>query len=202
MALRSFVCGLLALLAASLGAAERPLTPAQTEGPFYPDVKPAETDNDLTRVGASAPAQGKRLLLRGVVVNPAGVPVTGARVEIWQTDANGVYLHSGDPNLARRDRGFQGYGEAVTGADGSFAFRTIVPGLYEPRARHIHAKVVVPGGATLTTQFYFADDARRAQDGIARATGAAIERLTLHPQEIDLDGERALVATVTVVVRR
>jgi protocatechuate 3,4-dioxygenase beta subunit len=202
MAFPSLVLGLFALLATSLGAAELPLTPAQTEGPFYPDAKPAETDHDLTRVGAMAPAKGKRLLLRGIVVSPAGAPIAGAHVEIWQTDANGVYLHSGDPNLARRDPGFQGYGETVTGADGSFAFRTIVPGLYEPRARHIHAKVVVPGGATLTTQFYFADDARRAQDGIARATGAAIERITLQPKEIDLDGERALQATVTVVVRR
>ena len=134
-------------------------TPSQQEGPFYPVSKPADSDDDLTRVdGESGVAGGQVLVLGGRVLNTDGEPIAGATVEIWQTDQNGIYLHPGDPGVDARDVAFQGYGESVTGADGRYEFRTIDPGYYEPRPRHIHLKVILDDVELLTSQIYFSDD--------------------------------------------
>jgi len=134
-------------------------TPAQQEGPYYPLEKPADHDNDLVQLsGATALPAGQILEFGGTVYDAGGYPLEGVVVEIWQTDAAGVYLHPDDPGTEGRDRNFQFYGEAQTGADGVYEFRTIVPGLYEPRPRHIHVKVKQDGQELLTTQFYFAGE--------------------------------------------
>src|SRR4051794_17503282 len=66
-------------------------TPAQTEGPFYPDRLPLDTDNDLLVVNDTiTPAVGEVTHLTGKVVDLRGNPVKNAVVEIWQCDANGV----------------------------------------------------------------------------------------------------------------
>src|SRR5438270_2964600 len=68
------------------------LTPRQTEGPFYPDHLPLDTDNDLIIVNdALTPAVGQITHLSGRVVDGRGDPIRNALVEIWQTDNNGVY---------------------------------------------------------------------------------------------------------------
>ena len=134
-------------------------TPTQQEGPYYTVEKPADHDNDLVDfAGASALPAGEILEFGGRVYDANGMPVEGIVVEIWQTDSSGVYLHPNDPSTGQRDPNFQFYGEAVTSADGSYSFRTILPGLYEPRPRHIHVKVRLDGQELLTTQFYFAGE--------------------------------------------
>src|SRR5262245_2026324 len=71
-------------------------TPAQTEGPFYPDKLPLDTDNDLIVVNDSTtPAVGTIAWLSGRILDRRGEPVRNALVEIWQCDNNGAYLHSG-----------------------------------------------------------------------------------------------------------
>jgi protocatechuate 3,4-dioxygenase beta subunit len=140
-------------------------TPAQQEGPYYPPNKPADRDNDLVDLaGATGVPAGEVLSLSGVVYEASGRPLPGALVEIWQTDSNGIYLHPGDPDTTDRDPNFQFYGESLTGADGVYSFRTILPGRYEPRPRHIHVKVKLDGRELLTTQFYFAGDANFGGD--------------------------------------
>ncbi len=202
MQMRTVLVVALALLASTPAAAELALTPAQTEGPYYPTsrLKPAETDNDLTRVGSGAVAKGDVLDITGSVVDPSGRPIAGARIEIWQTDHQGIYLHPGDANTARRDMAFQFYGETRSDAAGAFTFRTIVPARYPGRARHIHAKVTPPEGTTLTTQFYFKDDADLASDGLVRRLGSALADVTLSPMRTG--ATEPLEATVRVVVRR
>ncbi len=134
-------------------------TPAQQEGPYYTVDKPAERDNDLTSVqGATGTPAGTIVEFGGTVYAATGMPIEGAVIEIWQTDDQGIYLHPGDRNTASRDPNFQFYGEAVTDATGHYEFRTILPGEYEPRPRHIHVKVRLDGEEVLTTQFYFADE--------------------------------------------
>src|SRR5436305_1298120 len=91
-------------------------TPAQTEGPFYPDHLPLDTDNDLLIINnAITPAVGEVTHLSGRILDSRGDPVRGALVEIWQVDHSGIYLHSECPNPERRDRNFQGYGRFLTG---------------------------------------------------------------------------------------
>src|SRR3954463_3120199 len=98
-------------------AEELTRTPAQTEGPFYPDKLPLDTDNDLLIVNDSiTPAVGEVTHLTGRVLTPAGSPVRGAVVEIWQVDGKGTYLHTGDSGNKPRDTNFQGFGHCATGA--------------------------------------------------------------------------------------
>lgn len=133
-------------------------TPQQQEGPYYTVNKPDDRDNDLVDlVGASGAPEGQILEFGGRIYDADGLPVPGLTVEIWQTDADGVYLHPDDPGTAARDPNFQFYGEATTDEAGRYSFRTIIPGQYEPRPPHIHFKVKQDGQELLTSQFYFSE---------------------------------------------
>jgi protocatechuate 3,4-dioxygenase beta subunit len=150
------------------------LTPSATEGPFYPTepMRFTDADNNLVRIaGAVRDAGGEVITLKGRVLTEAGHPVEGARVEIWQCDMNGVYLHSRDRGRGY-DEAFQGFGHVVTGSDGAYAFRTIKPVTYPGRTPHIHVKVFT-GSRELTTQFYIADHPSNPRDGIFRRMSAA-----------------------------
>src|SRR6478752_4204823 len=86
-------------------------TPEQTEGPFYPDKLPLDTDNDLIIVNDSlTSAVGDITWLSGRILDAKGDPIRNATVEIWQCDNRGVYLHNGSDNKAKRDANFQGFG--------------------------------------------------------------------------------------------
>ncbi|MES2713520.1 MAG: intradiol ring-cleavage dioxygenase [Pseudomonadota bacterium] len=192
---------LLALVPATASAQGLiPRTPAQMEGPFYPRDIPEDADADLRRViGASREARGIPLLLHGVVRNLAGTPLPGARVEIWQADAQGIYLHPRD-RVAQRDAGFQGYGRVTADAQGRYAFRTIRPGLYPGRTPHIHLRAHMPeGGAPLTTQVYFPDEPGNARDGLFSRTPEAERGLLLARLDATDQGQRA---TFDVAIHR
>jgi len=140
-------------------------TPRQSRGPFYPDRLPLDQDNDLVRVeGREGLARGEITHLTGRVLDRSGKPLSGALVEIWQCDANGRYIHSGDSGGAPRDLGFQGYGRCETGADGAYRFRTIKPVPYPGRAPHIHVAVRLSGQTPLVTQLYVEGAAENDDD--------------------------------------
>lgn len=147
-------------------------TPAQTEGPFYPDKLPLDTDNDLIIVNDSlSPADGKVTWLTGRVLDSRGDPIRNALVEIWQVDNNGVYIHSKDTRRPLRDTHFQGYGRFLTGSTGDYGFRTIRPVPYPGRAPHIHYKIRRNGKELLTTQCYIKGFADNEKDGIYHGLG-------------------------------
>ena len=99
-------CGALIIPDISYGNLTR--TPWQGEGPFYPDRIPEDTDNDLVKNGDnSVEAGGKIFILNGILVNPDSQPVNGVSIEIWQTDTNGIYLHSGSFSRDIMDKQFQ-----------------------------------------------------------------------------------------------
>jgi protocatechuate 3,4-dioxygenase beta subunit len=172
---RGFLRGGLALGAAAFTApgafAEQLLrTPALTEGPFYPDRLPLDTDNDLIVVNnALTPAVGEITHLTGRVLGPDGGPVKNAVIEIWQCDANAVYVHTSDSGRkeGQRDKNFQGFGRFTTGAKGEYYFRTIKPVPYPGRpAPHIHVKVRKGGRELLTTQLFVNGHPGNRQDGV------------------------------------
>src|SRR5437764_11892869 len=106
--LRRFTLGAALFTVPGLMAEELLRTPAQTEGPFYPDHLPLDTDNDLLIVNDSiTPAVGEITHLSGRILGASGHPVRGALVEIWQVDHGGIYLHSACPNHERLDSHFQ-----------------------------------------------------------------------------------------------
>ena len=167
---RRLVLGTLLLPAAPLvDAAVR--TPAASEGPFYPTtgMRFEDVDNDLVKIsGAVRQAGGEVVRIGGRVLDADGTPLAGARVEIWQCDVKGRYLHRADFGWGSRDKGFQGFGRDVTGADGAFAFRTIKPVPYSGRTPHIHVKVLHRERERLTTQLYLPDHPSNQHDGLYR----------------------------------
>lgn len=150
--------------------AELVQTARQTEGPFYPDKLPLDTDNDLLVINDSmTPGVGEITHLTGKVLDLKGNPVRNAFVEIWQVDSNAVYLHSGDTtNRTNQDTNFQGYGRFLTDSKGNYYFRTIKPVPYPGRTPHIHVAVSKSGHRILTTQLYVKGHAMNNRDGILR----------------------------------
>lgn len=176
------LAGAATLAAADARAQSLVPTPAQMEGPYYPTALPADTDPDLTRQPGAAVARGTRLRLDGRVLRTDGTPVSGARVEIWQADAEGIYLHERDPRVAARDAAFQGFGRVTTGPDGRYAFTTTRPGIYPGRTAHIHMRIDPPAGPRLTTQIYFSDEPNNARDGLLRRVTDVAQRARLIAQ--------------------
>jgi protocatechuate 3,4-dioxygenase beta subunit len=152
-------------------------TPPQTAGPFYPPPADrfADTDWDLVKVASRVrEAGGEVMHLAGRVLDASGAPVADALVEIWQCDANGRYLHSGDSSLTRsRDPDFQGYGVTRSDAGGRYRFRTILPVPYPGRTPHIHARIQRPDGGELITQIYLKDHPLNQGDFLFRRLGRA-----------------------------
>jgi protocatechuate 3,4-dioxygenase, beta subunit len=142
-------------------------TPPQTEGPFYPDKLPLDTDNDLLVINDSiTPAVGEITWLKGRILDGRGEPVRNAHVEIWQVDHHGVYLHSRSGNRARQDPHFQGFGRFLTGSSGEYLFRTIKPVPYPGRTPHIHFAVKTRGRDRFTTQCYIEGEPQNERDGL------------------------------------
>jgi protocatechuate 3,4-dioxygenase beta subunit len=194
---RRFLCGIVALPVSGL-AATGP-TPSAAEGPFYPlaGMRFDDIDSDLVKVaGKVERAGGEIVTLAGRVIAADGEPVTGARVEIWQCDVNGRYLHRGDSGEAARDDGFQGFGHDITKADGAYTFRTIKPVPYAGRTPHIHVKVLIGNRERLTTQFYLPDHPGNARDWLYRGVPAnRRERVTMR-FEATADWPRAMLDIV------
>ena len=154
------------------------------EGPFYPDVMPLDTDNDLLIVNDSiTPAVGEVTYLHGTVATRAGTPLRNAFVEIWQCDANQNYRHAdGVREDTPPDANFQGYGRFLTNARGEYYFRTIKPVPYVIndifRTPHIHFAISRHGEQIFTSQMLInghPDNARdrltsRIQDPVAKET--------------------------------
>src|SRR6185436_16679782 len=167
---RSFLAGLglagLAFYTPGVMAEELTRTPKMTEGPFYPDKLPLDTDNDLIIVNDGlTPAVGEITHLSGRILDSRGEPIRNALVEIWQVDNHGVYLHTAD-NHAERDKNFQGFGRFLTGSTGEYYFRTIKPVLYPGRTRHIHYAIKMKGREKWTTQCYVKGEPQNERDGI------------------------------------
>jgi protocatechuate 3,4-dioxygenase beta subunit len=154
-----------------LFAEELTRTPPQTEGPFYPNKLPLDTDNDLLIINDSiTPAVGEVTHLSGKVLDKDGNPVRNALVEIWQCDSKGVYLHTKDSTGKERDTNFQGFGRFLTGSSGEYYFRTIKPVLYIQRpAPHIHFKIKQGRKELLTTQCYIKGYEGNEKDFIYKA---------------------------------
>lgn len=131
------------------------LTCQQTLGPCH-------YDPDLVRRDVTEGKNGLPTLMGFLVVNADTCqPVENAAVEIWHTDANGVYsapiaamCNAGDA-VARTQTFLRGI--QTTGSDGWAYFNTIYPGWYSGRTPHVHAMVTLNNVQNVVTQFYFPD---------------------------------------------
>jgi catechol 1,2-dioxygenase len=158
------------LRARAFGEARCVLADPNELGPYYRAGAPERTDLCDAREPGDPVAFAGRILAAEDCR-----PVAGALVEVWHADAAGVYdmIARGQP----RDPAVYHLRALLrSGADGSFAFDTVVPGHYEDRARHIHFAVHAEGYEPFITQSYFAGDPRIATDPIARPRNAVVAR--------------------------
>jgi protocatechuate 3,4-dioxygenase, beta subunit len=168
--LGSLALGAAAFTVRGAFAEELVKTPPQTEGPFYPDKLPLDTDNDLLIVNDNiTPAVGEITHLTGRILDAKGNPLKNALVEIWQCDSKGIYIHTGDSDKKKRDENFQGFGRFLTGSSGEYYFRTIKPVPYSVRTPHIHFKIKKGGKELLTTQCYIKGHPGNDRDFIYKA---------------------------------
>jgi len=102
--------------------------------------------------------EGVKTIVRGRVVDINGNPIKNASVDVWQTDANGLYDIQENSDIYGNMRG-----KFLTEDDGSYEFETVRPvaypipndgpvgnflrsvGRHEWRAAHIHAIVIAHG---------------------------------------------------------
>ncbi len=140
--------------------ADCPVSPTQTEGPYWVDEMLNRSDirSDPT---TGTLQQGLPLRL-GINVSESqgGVcqPLVGAYVDIWHCSWNGVYSDVAANNTVGQ-RWLRGY--QVTDAHGNVRFLTVYPGYYVGRTVHIHWRVRKFSGTTVTgnhvSQLYFDD---------------------------------------------
>eukprot|EP00581_Thalassiosira_minuscula_P031045 CAMPEP_0183767398 /NCGR_PEP_ID=MMETSP0739-20130205/12166_1 /TAXON_ID=385413 /ORGANISM="Thalassiosira miniscula, Strain CCMP1093" /LENGTH=277 /DNA_ID=CAMNT_0026006295 /DNA_START=75 /DNA_END=905 /DNA_ORIENTATION=+ len=125
------------------------------------------------------------LLFHGTLLNQQGNAINDAKIQVWQTDLDGNYLHSsawatGPTKLPEHSSivsKFQYFGTDTTDANGNFEFITYRPGIYSARPfSHFHFMVwleepaIVDGGEDpvpdLVTQFYFRDETNSFPDAL------------------------------------
>lgn len=104
-----------------------PHTSSEISGPRFGGECLRAGSTDLTRVG-SGTALGQRIVVHGRVVDERGRPQRHTVIELWPANAAGRYRHPGDTHDAPLDAHFAGSGQAVTDANGCYAFFTIEPG--------------------------------------------------------------------------
>jgi hydroxyquinol 1,2-dioxygenase len=132
-------------------------------GPFHVEGAPRfEHGQDIANGAAGAPCT-----VRGHVRDLDGRPVAGARIEVWQADAEGRY----DVQREGLDQA-QGRGVLQSGPEGEFSFRTVLPASYpipddgpvgdmlratgrHPwRPAHLHFMIRAAGHETLITHLF------------------------------------------------
>ncbi len=160
--------------------------PAGTEtsllGPFFREKAP---EFELGESIAVHSTSGTEVVIFGEVLDGAGRPVPHAEIDVWQTDAEGLY------DLQARDATVMDMrGRFRADARGRFHFRTVKPigysipldgpvgklvkrqGRHGMRPAHIHILVAAEGHRELVTALYFSDDANISSDtvfGVSRS---------------------------------
>ena len=137
-------------------------------GPFFREKAPEFAPGESIAVHST---DGEEVILFGEVTDAAGTPVAEAEIDIWQTDAHGLYdLQANDPEVMDLR------GRYRTDAAGRFHMRTVKPIGYSipmdgpvgkmvkqqdrhgMRPAHIHILVAAPGYRELVTALYLGDD--------------------------------------------
>jgi protocatechuate 3,4-dioxygenase beta subunit len=89
---------------------------------------------------------GERMILTGRVFDTSGRPAPNVVIYAHQTNNEGLYANGSDESeWSRRNGRLRGW--VKTGADGTYTFDTIKPGIYPDRTMpaHVHLMIKEPG---------------------------------------------------------
>jgi hydroxyquinol 1,2-dioxygenase len=172
-------------------------TPTTVLGPFYVRDVGEKPLGSLIGSGAA----GEALHVSGQVTSAGGGPIADALVDIWHSDADGLYdvQRSGDkaPELRARFR---------TDAEGRFHFWTVAPtaypvptdgpvgrmldatGRHPMRPAHVHFMIAAPAHRTLVTHIFAAGDAYLDSDAVFGVKDALIREFTREAPGTGPDG--------------
>ena len=176
--------------------------PEQTEGPYFVDEKLHRSDirrdpsDKSIRPGVPLRLQFQVSRISG---GNACTPLSGAIVDVWHCDAQGVYSDVRDPRFDTRGKKFlRGYQQ--TDQSGLAGFQTIYPGWYEGRAVHIHFKIRASFDSSdssrtqeFTSQLYFDEAVTDRVFGLASYSGKRGRRTTNDADFIFRRGGRELL---------
>jgi hydroxyquinol 1,2-dioxygenase len=161
-------------------------------GPVYVD-NPPEAPNGAD-LAAGMP--GQPLFAEGRVRAPDGLPIAGAKVDVWQADEAGLYdvqkpeLEAGQTELRAR---------LTTDEKGRFWFRSIVPKFYSIpvdgpvgelvhatkrgtiRPAHVHFLISAPGYETLITHVFVKGDPYIHDDAVFAAKPSLVGEFAPQP---------------------
>lgn len=139
--------------------------PVRAEPAFRRWLEQHSEASELTLTAASEP--GRRISIQARIEADSGrLPVAGAQVLAYQTDATGLYTHGEGGDVAARL-----FGYLRSDADGRFTLHTILPGGY-PRTlipAHIHLHIEAAGFRPRQLEFVFDADPRMSSSARARA---------------------------------
>lgn len=144
-----------------------PQTPsvAMVDNITKPDV--FYKSNNLTRkAGSFKMAKGEPLYIKGKVTDAFGIPISNAKIKIWQTNSAGKYHELLDKHDPYRDPNFIMSGQSNTDNLGNYEFVTIFPGFYDDRAPHINLIINHDEFGIIETEFYFKNHPLNKKDPI------------------------------------
>ncbi|MGA5508163.1 catechol 1,2-dioxygenase [Streptomyces umbrinus] len=180
-----------------VAGADRKGSKGTIEGPYY--VPGAPDLPSVSTLPMREDESGTPLLFQGQVTGVSGDPLSGALLEMWQADDDGLYAQfaPGIPQWNLR-------GAIKTDHEGRFAVHTIQPAPYQIptdgscgaliaaagwhawRPAHLHLKVSAPGHETLTAQLYFRGG-EHVEDDVASAVKP---ELVIDPQPVGSGGKQ------------
>ncbi|SDB32483.1 dioxygenase family protein [Belnapia rosea] len=145
-------------------------------GPFFREKAPEFAPGESIAIHD---AGGTELVIFGQVTDAEGSPLPGAVIDVWQTNAEGLYdLQARDASVMDMRGRFRadgegrfhlrtvkpiGYSIPMDGPVGQFVHRQNRHGM---RPAHIHVLVSAEGHRELVTALYFADDPNIGSDTV------------------------------------
>jgi hydroxyquinol 1,2-dioxygenase len=148
------------------------VTESTVFGPFFVDDAPEVGLGGDIAFGA----KGMPCWVSGTVRGVDGSPVAGARIEVWEADADGLY------DVQYEGGRMAGRGRLASAVDGGYRFWSVLPSAYgipgdgpvgdllaatardTMRPAHLHFKVDAPGYCTLVTHIFVAGDEHLGRD--------------------------------------
>jgi hydroxyquinol 1,2-dioxygenase len=175
-------------------------TEATGFGPFHVEGAPHYDNGDDVGNGA----KGEPCFVRGRVRAQDGTPIAGAEIQVWQSDADGLY----DVQHAARQE-HRARGVLASDADGAFHFKSIVAeahpiphdgpvgrmlqalGRHPWRPAHLHFMISAPGYERLVTHVFRAGDRYLDSDAVFGVRRSLVADWVRHAPGRTPDGGRS-----------
>lgn len=173
-------------------------TPTTVMGPFHVPDSPRLAHGGNMAAGA----EGEPVIISGTVRSAAGLPIAGAVVDVWQSDAKGVY----EAQLDERDGPYL-RAAFTTNADGAYLLRTVAPlgytipldgpvgmltarsGISPFRPSHIHFDVSAPGFSRVITHLFRNGDPHLDDDVVFAVKDALVVDFHSRPAGVAATGD-------------